>query len=146
MPWRSFLYVQYLLLGSIVWIGLFVVLAGMDKKVGQINIEHSVGVFGKADGAGKRFVDVIRNVFCIVNAAQINKIEGSPSHNEHGLKVILVGKLGDVIDLAAVIGQFKLTHTDENVVYRRAVGQGIGTELYAASGAVQLLIGFGLNG
>ena len=40
-----------LLFGGVIWIGLFVVLAGVDEEIGQIHVKDAVSVFGKADGA-----------------------------------------------------------------------------------------------
>ena len=137
---------DYLCFWRIVGIRFFVVLTRMNEEVSQIHVKNTVCIFGEADGARQRLIKAFRNQLGIVNAAKINEIESGASHNEHGLKVIFFGKLCNIVYLAAAVGQLKLTHSHKHVVNRGAIGQGIGAEENATSGAIQFLICLALDG
>jgi hypothetical protein len=81
-----------------------------------------------------------------MHAAQINEVEGGTSHDEHSLKVPFFGDFVDVENLTAMVGQAELTHTHEGLVYRGRMGERVGAEGNAATGAGKLLLGFGLYG
>ena len=127
-------------------IWLLVMLAGVVEEVGEIHVKHALLVFGKAYGAENGLVGAFAYVAGVMHAAQINEIEGGASHDEHGLKVTLLGDLVDVEDLAAVVGQAKLAHAHEGIVYRGRIGESLGAVGNSATGAGKLLLGLGLDG
>ena len=77
-------------------------LTGMSKEIRQVHVVFAVEIFGKTDGADGAFVKKLAVVRCIVNTAEINKIERRAAQQKNRFKIIVAGDSADGKHVAAL--------------------------------------------
>ena len=111
----------------------------IGEKSFQIDLPAAALTLDKSNGAKQSLVRIRTCEGCIMNPAQINKIQRSSAHDKHGFKIACVTRLlvrglgtvtnfGKVIEDAALVGQLELTDSDQLVLYCGSIRQQIGVE------------------
>ena len=103
------------------------------EEVGEIHFISAGVVFAEADCLDKSLVVVDGIKEGKVNAAEIDEIESGAPHYEHGLKLVGVGKVGEIHDPATVLIHGKLANALQLTVHQCLVGQQLGVKGNAAT-------------
>ena len=116
--------------------------AGYFEEICQIHFVSAVGISRKTDGFDERFIVAIGVEKRAVNAAEVDKVEGCASHDEHWLKFVAVGHGGKVNDPAAACVHGELANASQLSVYQRLIRQKLGLKFDPTACAKNLLRGF----
>ena len=121
-------------------------LAGFFEEICQIHFPSAVRISRKTDGFDERLIGIFGIEEGAVNAAKVDKIERSASHDEHWLKFVELGSLGKIEDPTAVVVHRELANTAEFPLNECLVCERFGAKGHAAARTESLLLLFGLNG
>ena len=127
--------------------------AMVREKALQIDLKNTLRVLGKPNGAQKLFLGILPYEGGVMDAAEVDEIQRSSSHDEHGLKVgagrVVLGPIGylrQIVQDAATVGELELADAYGLFLHQRFIRQKIGVEGYVTFQTKLLLMELRLNG
>ena len=115
-----------------------------SEEIGQVDVVYAVGIFGKTYRAYKALITELAVVYSVMDAAQVDKVKSSASHEEKRLKIVHAVDANYIVNVTAVIFYGKLAYAGYSIAVFGAVSHGVGIEFCSAASAQCFLLGFGL--
>ena len=117
------------------------IMAMVGEKALKVDLKSTLLGLFKADSLEQRLVLYLADVYCVVNAREINKIERASAHNEQSFKILKFLAGGDIVNETAAVGELELRHARKFAVGICGVREQIGIKFYSA-GLAELILFF----